>query len=285
MVAVMLISTVGIVGNIITLIILKKNKNYLIINNSRLHIGHLAFLDLCFSVTNAFSGLGFIDREIMTGTFLCDFYARLTTVQVPSTCLTHANIALHRLQSLQAFGSNNQQRLGFLHRWHSIAAIWISSIIISCFLNINKVFAPISFSSSYGTCDGTGTIFGVILTCVFTLSDIVVLVSYIQIYRLVKINNRQIRDQIKGTDATERMFKRREAKITKMLFIISGSLLVTNVSFVVIANLNNVYRINLIWNKISYLLLLTNYANNFFIYGLMDKKFRAQIKSLCQQQL
>ena len=278
--AIMLICFVGIVGNTITLLVLKKNKNFMAINNSRLHIGHLAFLNLVFSIANAVSGFGFIDKKIIIETFLCTFIARATTIQIPLTYLTYAIIAIHRLESLKASGGPQQERLGFIYRWHSIAAIWISSVIISCFININKVIGPIVYHPSLGSCGGTGPIMTGIMASASILGTTVVLISYVKIFRLVKLNNLQIRNRIESTDATERVLGKRMAKITKMLFIIFVSQVVSNIPFTVVSILKKRFIINSIWQSVTFLIIFTNHANNFFIYGLLDKEFRAQVKNL-----
>ena len=221
--ALVIICTVGLVGNVITLLILKKNKNYLAMNNSRLHIGHLAFLDLGFSIINSLSALGYIDKNIVVGTIFCNVIARITTIQVPLTFLTHSVIAVHRLQSLRSFGNRNQRHLEFLYKWQSIAAIWISSIIVSCLLNIDGVIGSIVYQSTIGTCDGTGSINQTVLTLISMVCMICIFTCYTQIYRLVKSRNRQIRDQIDAIDAADHILKRRMTKTTKMLCIIFGS--------------------------------------------------------------
>ena len=278
--ALVIICTVGLVGNVITLLILKKNKNYLAVNNSRLHIGHLALLDLGFSIINSISALGYIDKNIVVGTIFCNVIARITTIQVPLTFLTHSVIAVHRLQSLLSFGNHSQRHLGFLYKWQSVAAIWISSIIISCFLNIDKVIGSIVYKSAIGTCGGTGSIKQTVLTLISMVCIISIFICYTQIYRLVKSRNRQIRDQIEAIDAADHILKRRIAKTTKMLCIIFGSFVACNIPFIAVISLRRSISIDLMWQRVSYLLIVGNYSNNFFVYGLMDKEYRAKVSEI-----
>ena len=250
--ATVIMCTVGIVGNFITLLILIKNQNYLAINNSRLRIGHLALLDLGFSILNSFSALGYIDEKIVVGTIFCSVMARITTIQVPLTFVTHAVIAAHRLQSLRSFGNhNNQRHAGFLYKWQSVAAIWVSSIIISCLLNIDEVIGSIVYQPTIGTCNGTGSIMQTIFTLILMVCIVSVFISYVQIYKLVKSRNRQIRDKIEAADtAAQRILKRRMTKTTKMLCIIFGSFVASNVPFIAVVNLNGSVSIDLLWQRV-----------------------------------
>ena len=111
-------------------------------------------------------------------------------------------------------------------------------------------------------------------------SMIIVLTSYLRIYRLVKSANRQIGEQTEATDAGERVLKHRLKKITKMLFIIFTTLLTCNIPFIVVDNLSEKFNISLVWQRITFLILTINYANNFFIYGLIDGEYRKQLKKL-----
>ena len=101
-IAVMLVSIIGIVGNVITLLILKRDEDFRAMNNSRLHIGNLAVIDLIWSIRAIWRGIGFIDRKIAADTFLCQITSRIGTIHIPLTYTSHAVLALHRWQSLKA---------------------------------------------------------------------------------------------------------------------------------------------------------------------------------------
>ena len=277
--AFILISVIGVAGNAITLFILMKDEDFLASNNSRLSIGNLALVDILFSVYNSFIGMRYLDKKVGSSTLYCNIYVRVLTVQTPLTYLSHALLALHRWQTLNCFRRQRQKRTGFLSRWYSIAVIWMISITIAGILNMKQVMGAITFDHQYGTCSSMSSIMHSILAFVAMICIVIVLVSYIKIYRLVKVQNRQIRDQMESTDATELALKNRVVKITKMLFIIFTVLLVSNVPYMVVASLKEELHINSIWQRITLLIVSANYANNFFLYGLMDRNYRARVKN------
>ena len=229
---------------------------------------------------NSFIGMRYLDKKIGSSTLYCNIYVRVLTVQTPLTYLSHAFLALHRWETLKCFGSQHQRRTGFLSRWYSIAVLWMISVIIAGILNITQVIGHITFNPQYGTCSSTSIIMHNILTFVAMMCIVTVLVSYIKIYRLVKFQNRQIRDQMESTDAAELALKNRMVKITKMLFTIFTILLVSNVPYIMVSSLREKLHIHSIWQSITLLILSANYANNFFLYGLMDRNYRVRVKNL-----
>ena len=275
--AFILISVIGVVGNVITLFILMRDENFLASNNSRLSVGNLALVDVLFSVYNSFIGMRYLDKKIGSSTLYCNIYVRVLTVQTPLTYLSHAFLALHRWQTLKCFGSQRQR---FLSRWYSIAVLWMISITIAGILNMKQVMGGITFDPQYGTCSSISAIMHIILAFVAMICIVIVLVSYIKIYWLVKFQNRQIREQMESTDAADLALKNRMVKITKMLFIIFTVLLVSNVPYIVVASLKGGLHIHSIWQRITLLIVSANYANNFFLYGLMDRNYRVRVKNL-----
>ena len=279
-VCLILVSIIGVAGNVITLLILRRDDNFRAMNNSRLSIGNLAVIDLIFSVRAVLSGIGFIDKEITATNLMCKITSRIVTLQVPLTYTSHALLALHRWQSLKAFGGHQQAHQGFLSGWKSIVTVWVISILCACLLNIQQIHGLTKYFPQRGTCGGTGSLMSTILTFIVITSMITVFTSYVQIYRLVKSGNREIREQIEGTDMSERILKHRMVKITKMLFIIFTSFLTCNIPFIVVSSVSEKFHISLVWQRITFIILITNYANNFFIYGLMDREYRKQFKNI-----
>ena len=278
--AFILLGIVGIVGNVITLFILNRDDNFLATNNSRLSIGNLAIIDLFFSVNTSLIGIGYIDKKITSNTVYCNIYVRVLALQIPLTYLSHALLAVHRWKTLKSFQSHNQARPGFLSRWHSAAAVWITSIITAAILNTSQVMGRVTYRPHRGTCGSTSTVWHSIMTYIVAICIVTVFTSYIQIYKLVRSQNRQIRVQMESTDAAELVLKKRMVKITKMLFIIFTTLLMCNIPYIAVTSLREKLQIDLVWQRIALFVLTTNYANNFFIYGLMDKSYRAQVKNL-----
>ena len=162
--------------------------------------------------------------------------------------------------------------------------VWIISMMFTCILNIKQVYGPTRYFPQRGTCSGTGLLMSNIVRFVIIAGIVIVFISYIQIYRLLKSGNQHVRDQVERTDVGERVLKQRMVKITKMLFIIFTSLFACNIPFVIVAALGTKFGINLVWQRITLLILLTNCANNFFIYGVMDEEYREQLKSLIKSK-
>ena len=276
-VAFILVSVVGVVGNLITLLILRKDDGFRAMNNARLPIGNLAAVDLLLSIRAVLYGIGIIDSKITAETTFCKVTAHITTATVPLTFLSHVLVAVHRWKTIKSFGSHHKDGPGFFSRWYSIAATWVINLIFSSVLNIPKVMGPITFQAHRGTCGGSGSLLSTIMSFFTIICIVIVFTSYFQIYRLVRSRNRQIRDQMETTDLNERVLKKRALKITKMTFIIFATLMASNIPYTVVVNLRNV---SVIWKRITFLVLVTNYANNFFLYGLMDPEFRAKVKDL-----
>ena len=109
-----LASITGISGNVITLLFLERDNNFLAMNNSRLNIGNLAVIDLIFSIRTLLIGIGLFDMKMHTNALGCDIILRSLTLQRPLTYLSHALIALHRLQALKSLGSQLQAQQRFL---------------------------------------------------------------------------------------------------------------------------------------------------------------------------
>ena len=279
-VAFSLVSVVGVIGNIITLLILRKDNNFRAMNNARLPIGNLAVVDLFLSLKATSHGIGIIDKKITADTIICKITAHLDTVVIPMTYLSHALVALHRWKTLQSLGSRNIKGARFLSKWHSIAVTWLICLILSSILNIPQVMGPIEYKLNAGTCKGTGTSYHRLMAFNILTCTIVVLTSYIQIYRLVRSQNRQIRDQIETTDSNQRVLKQRALKITKMLFIIFTAMIICTVPHIIIVNLREKVHISVLLQRIVFLVVTSNNANNFFIYGLMDPEYRTQVKNL-----
>ena len=275
-----LVSIIGIVGNVITLLILKRDDDFRAMNNSRLTMGNLAVIDLLFSTGAMISAIGYIDKQITSNTFVCKITSRIVTIQVPLTYTSHALLALHRLQSLKAFGGHQQARPGFLSSWKSVVTVWIISLIFACLLNIKQIHGSIKYYPQRGQCEASGWLTGTIYGFIAMTSMIIVFTSYLRIYRLVKSANRQIREQTEATDAGERVLKHRLKKITKVLFVIFTVLLACNIPYIAVDSLSEKFHISLVWQRITFLILMTNYANNFFIYDLMDGEYRKQLKKL-----
>ena len=74
------VSVVGVVGNLITLLILKTNKSFLVINDTRLPIGNLAVVDLIFSIGTLLSGIDFNDEKITASNLACNIIPRFLAV-------------------------------------------------------------------------------------------------------------------------------------------------------------------------------------------------------------
>ena len=279
-VAFILVSLVGAVGSLITLVILKKDDNFRAMNNARLPIGNLAFVDLFLSVINIMYAIGIIDKKTTAHPIVCKITAHLSTLIIPMMQTSYALVALHRWKTLKSYKGYNGDGLVFLARWQSVAATWIICLMLFSISNIPQVMGPIRYQPAHGVCLPTGLLIYIRNAFIIMVCIIITFTSYIKIYRFVKSQNRQIRDHIETTDLNERVLKKRDLKLTKMLFIIFSTLLFCTIPFTIIANLRERLHISVLWQRIALLVVQTNHANNFFIYGLMDQEFRTQVKSL-----
>ena len=70
-VAFILVILVGAVGNFITLVVLKKDNNFIAMNNARLPIGNLAVVDLFLSVIRIVYAVGIIDKKRTAHPIVC----------------------------------------------------------------------------------------------------------------------------------------------------------------------------------------------------------------------
>ena len=125
--------------------------------------------------------------------------------------------------------------------------------ILFSILNIPQVMGPIKFQPAHGVCFPTGSLFYLINSFIVMVCITITFVSYTQIYRYVRSQNRQIRDQIEITDLNEQVLKKRALKITKMMFIIFSTQLICTIPYTMIANLRKRFQISVLWQRIALL--------------------------------
>ena len=146
------ISIIGLAGNIITLILIKKYATFRDTNNGRLFLGNLAVADLLNSVLAFFSGLGYISKDIMGGNLILCYttaYSRrfFPYVAVFGIALVTINRYCTTIHSNKA-GRLFQTKLS----WVYIVSCWLVLFVLFMAALIINADATPNFENDWGLC-------------------------------------------------------------------------------------------------------------------------------------
>ena len=274
-----LVAALGVSGNITTLILIKKNDTFRDTSNGRLFLGNLAVVDLLNSILALFSGLGYINKDIImdSNVKLCYLtaYSRwslpylavfaLTLLSINRYCIT-----LHHNRAGRFF----ERKMSWMYVLSSWLVLFLPFLVLP-FLDTNTT--P-TFQNDRGLCRVTLAPF---FSVNFYLSFLCLLSMFYfntRIYFRIKRHNRSVRDKniINRFEYVER--NKKVAKIVLAMFI---SYVISYVPVIVRGiYLPTTGNAGSLLSPLAFLFNNINYINNVFIYGFMDKTYRRKLKKL-----
>ena len=281
-------SLLGVAGNTITLTLIIKNRTFRNVNQARLFLANLAVADLLNSILAMFSGLGHVDkRTIMSDHRLC-YFTGYACVLLPYLALFSMTLlTMNRYYTMvdyqkarKLFGQN------LSHRY--IIPVWIFPLLIFLIFGITN--SDVNQNSKYlwGLCVVDNARIRTVTMVMSTLGVICLIFMCFVNFRIwlhLRRYNRRIRDEsiISNLESSSR-----DKKITKIVSVIFLSFMILyipiTVEFIVTRVIRNEEQPSL--SLVSYVLLNMNYVNNFFIYGVMDKVYRRNLKKLfCKERI
>ena len=276
-----LISLLGIAGNIATLILVRENQTFRALRQGKLFLGNLALADLINSALGLVSGLGCIDKAIvMAGKKQLCYLTAHAKMSLPflaifsMTLLTmNRYYVIVNLQKAERLFKGRQP-------WIYILTVWIFPILMSCIpIAVNSGAYP-ALKVEKGLCSIRNETTKWYTGLIGALTTIALLAMFYQNFKIqleIQKCHRRIRDE--NTDQNS-VFIQRNKRITQIVLVAFVSHIICYTPILIVGAS--------LWNKrqttglypYAYLFLHTNYANNVFIYIVMDKGYRRTLKKL-----
>ena len=276
---VILLSVISFIGNLLTLLLLYKNRDFWLENNARLFIGHLAVLDLIHSFFIYVPGHGLVDKNFTSREAMCKLVAYGTLFLSPLYYGSLALLSVNRYQAIKASGNRHGPFYKCFTAWYSIIALWLVAFTLAVVIYFGNLGVPVYYPSQ-ASCYLNGLPVIILLASFGLIQYGIIIFSYIQIFLLIRSQNRQIMPQMVINNNAQRMLRKRMRKTAKMAFVVTLTLFITNIPFAVASVLYHLKVSGLVWSRVAFVIYLTNFANNFVFYGVMDKAYREKVKQI-----
>ena len=278
------ISSFGVAGNVITLILMKKNQTFRDVKSqARLFLGNLAAVDLLNSILALLSGLGYINKDMIMRDhqILCYLtgYARniLPYIAVCSMTLLTANRYYTTISVERA-----EQWFQRKQAWICIICTWISLLLPSFVVVVVKSNVKAVFKAENGLCAidiPSMRYIRYINVSLCTLCLLYMIFMNSRIWLFIRRYNRRIRD----TKVINKLLcNGRNKKITVIVSVIFISHIICYLPLMVTSILKSAGFLieRTFWRPLAYFFYDVNHVNNVFIYGIMDKVYRTNVKRL-----
>ena len=279
-----LMSSIGITGNILTIILVKNNQTFRYVNQARLFLGNLATVDFLNSIIGLLSGLGYINRSILMSDHkeLCYLTAYALMVFPYLAILSMTLLTFNRYFTTVHY-SKAERLFHGRKTWLFILAIWALLLLIACIHVLMNSGTEPEFRLEQGLCTTAANINSKsrwFFTLVGSLSSIcLILMLYFNVKMCIIIHkhNRRIRNQ---NAMRESVVVDRNRKMTQITIVIFVCYMICYTPVTIYSAFSHTDSQRKISFPIVFLLQYINYVNNVFIYGAMDKNYRRNVRRL-----
>ena len=277
------ISAFGVVGNIMTLILVKKNQTFRDVNQARLFLGNLAAVDLLNSILALVSGFGYINKDIIAGghQVLCYFTGYARTLFPPIAVFSMTLLTVNRYYT--TIKMEMAERL-FRRKqsWTFIIFIWMALILLPLIVIATTSKTSPVFDTEKGLCaiqTTTAKYFQIINGSLSSVCLFAMLCMNLKIGLHIRKYNNRIRDENLINDLVHQERNRKITTIVSVIFvcyiICYAPVLIVNIFSLMGDSVKGT-----ILPPLAFLFFNINYVNNVFIYGIMDKIYRKNCKEL-----
>ena len=278
-----IISVIGIFGNLSTLIILWKNEIYQDRNQTRTFLAKLAFVDMMSSVNSMIQGVGYANVQWVQQIMPCYYVA-----------YTHWFLRGMSLFAITSFTVNRYYTIvkrnmaGNIFNKCNTWIYIIGEFIVSGVGNLMLIFvsAKPTYEKVFGSCLFSEVKMSLRL-CVISMVAVPCIFAMIYCNVSILVFARRHNKIAKGLGISDTAVQNRNRKMTRMVSIIVLTFLLcwmTGMAAIITKG-----TVSLIVGRTLRLLHNLNHVCNFFVYGIMDKKFRIQVKKLfcskCDNQI
>ena len=264
----------GILGNLITLLIITKRKIFASEQNAHIFLGNLALVDLIACLLSIPMGISHFDSKTERTEFYCGSKILKNTIIRPLALLSLILLTINRyyvLTKRNAWKVFNKKR-----SWWYVIGIWCLAISFMVFMV--SLFAVLSKSNITGacslwdTCLQKGNKIGMIMVI---LSMGTIAYCNVRIWIHVRNHNKRISNQ---RVISKDVLRARNIKLAKIICAIFLSYIIVFIIPMIIITLTATKESAYVLCQIGLILFTATYANNFFIFVVADKRFRLEIK-------
>ena len=273
---------IGFFGNIITLVVIFKGTAFRIVGQGRLFLANLAVIDLMGSIDCLISAIGYINPNwIQNNKIFCEFEGGrrwFMRIMITSSLLM---LSINRYAATKVplkintiFSKRNSCILIF--------ASWVFGTLNAVILKLVDQ-RPALFRPFEGSCMlRTGTVTTIVLMGVLFL-PMTTTIGYcnITIYKLVNNQRNRIANHT-GRQCSDNSLLNRNLRLLKITLGILLSFLISHSTVPAFMIMDDILGtpMQLVWYRLCRTLLSTNHTINIFIYAVMDKAYRQQVKTL-----
>ena len=270
----------GFLGNIITLLVIFKGTAFRTVGEGRLFLANLAVVDLLGSIQSLTSAIGYIDPDwIKNNQIFCEFegghrwFVGLLTTSSLMILSVNRYIAAKFPWKINTIFSLQNSCI-------TICASWVFCMLITLSLKLVDP-QPASFRQFEGSCllQTNTTTALVLMGSIFFPFTTTICYCNMAIQKIVRGRSNRI---VNKTIPSENTLQHRNLRLLKIALVILFSYLVTNTPIPVCMITDFILGkpIPLVWYRFCKTLVMMNHAVNIFIYAVIDKAYRNQVKNL-----
>ena len=273
-----IICATGISGNCVTLFIIIRREIFANKYNAHMFIANLAIVDLlaciCISITVVSTTLY---PEIGNAEIPCGISIFGNLPIRPLALLSLSLLTVNRFYAIVK--RNASQVFNGRRSLRYLCGVWCMCMLITIL-----VLAVIGISSKAeinGACDLLGVVGGKLNAFLFVVISVcfsVITFCNIRLWLFVRSHNRRIAEE---NDQPADVVKAGNIKLGKLVAYMSLSyVLVFVLPAIILGVINTIALLPLAFRRILIALYTINHANNFIIFLVVDKKFRAEAKRI-----
>ena len=275
-VATQIVCFTGILGNLVTLLMITKRKIFANRQNAHVFLGNLALVDLIACLFSIPMGITHFDPKTERNEFFCVVKILTNTTVRPLALLSLILLTLNRYYVVTKI--NDWKAFDKKRSWLYVIGIWCLPISF-------MVIIVSSFGVSYkSTVTGACSLWNALLKRANMLGIIWVFLSMgiiaycnVRIWIHVRNHNKRISNQ---DIIQEDVVKARNIKLAKMVSAIFLSYIIVFIIPMIIITFIATGTCAYILTQTGLILFTVNYANNFFIFVVADKRFRDEVTNI-----
>ena len=272
----LLVCFVGLLGNLITLLLIAKRKAFSNRQNGNIFLGNLAFVDLMACIISSVLALSYIDSKLRKSEFMCSASMLLTWIIRPTGLLSLTLLTLNRFYAVTK--TNAWKVFTKRYSWFYVCGVWCLAILV--FAGLSTGVVMFSDNKITGACSLLPALFQQLKPLLFAIQFITtVVITYcnIKIWQYVKGHNQRIANQ---NVIPEDVAKARNIRLAKLVAIIFLNLVIVYmIPAFIITFINRGVTANALQRTLA-ILYTVNHANNFFIFVAANKNFRDDVKKM-----
>ena len=264
---------IGIIGNLLTLIIIKRRGAFKSRSQMRLYFGNLAAADLASSLHWLAASMGYMDIKLANATIICHFISvtrrPLTVVTLLSLTILSLNryCAVAKPDKVDTLFSEKKSRLYIIAIW----TLTLVSLVIPLLYG-NRAFF---YSNLLGTCWYRDNIATMVLISLVVACIIIMVYCNVKTWCTVRQHNMAMSDR---EVITAEVSRERNIKMNRITSIIVVTFIISYGLGLILAALGR--QLPAFWARMFYVVYVSNFANNVFIYGALDKDYRKDVKRI-----